>query len=236
MEASQAQAAGQGGDGAAEGQQAEATSTEGMTPDQIAEMFGELRGGQDELRQLLQSQAQPAAPQEPVAAEPQQPDMDLTFMDPSDPYFNPEQAAERLAGLVEQAASSRAEALIREQVAPISEQMADMRRNQEASALVAEFPELGEEGVADEVVAVARQIAESPQVNNPALADEPWFWRLTYMAAKAAETAQGETGEQPGTANLEGGGGAIPAGGSGKDLGDEIVGSARGGASVLPFS
>jgi hypothetical protein len=55
--------------------------------------------------------------------------------------------------------------------------------------------------------------------SQPELANKPWFWRLTYMAGRAAEAANEEGGETPQAAHLEGGGGARP-GGQQVDLGD----------------
>ena len=78
---------------------------------------------------------------------------------------------------------------------------------------------------------MAGQLAEAH--GQPELANEPWFWRLTYMAGRAADAAQEESGDVPAPAHLEGGTGAVP-GAGGADLGDAIVGARR-GASVLPF-
>jgi hypothetical protein len=70
-------------------------------------------------------------------------------------------------------------------------------------------------------------------MGRPELGEEPSFWRLTYLAGRAADAAQEEQGDVPAPASLESGAGATPGGGGG-DLGDQIVGAHR-GASVLPF-
>lgn len=199
---------------------------------QLAEQLGQLSAGQEELRNFLQSQ--PWQQQEAPDPEPESDPMDLSFLDPADPSFDPEALAERLGGLVEQTAERRAQALLQQHVDPLRNDVAEMRRQAESDRLVAEFPELAEEGTAEQVVSLSRQIAEAQ--GRPELADEPWFWRMTYMAGRAAEAANGE-GAEPPAAHLEGGGGAVPAS-SGADLGDLIVSGGEGaprGRRALPF-
>lgn len=235
MEASIAgqQAAGDGGGEGTEAAQA------ALSPDQLAEQFSRLEGGQEELRQLLQSQIQ--APAEPAAQEAQEPvdpfgDIDLSFLDPSEPGYNPEQIADKLGGLIDQVAEARAQQItqpIVQRLDSIESKTAEDRIKAESRDLVAEFPELGDEKVANEVVGAAQQIAEA--YGQPELANEPWFWRMTYMAGQAAELANQEGREGPAAAHLEGGGGAMPAGSQQVDLGEQIVSAQRGGRGVLPF-
>jgi hypothetical protein len=96
---------------------------------------------------------------------------------------------------------------------------------------VQEFPDFADPQIAEQVVGTARQIAEA--YGQTELANEPWFWRMTYMAGRAAESAAEEGDDASDAAHLEGGGGARP-GGQQVDLGDQIV-NARRGSSVLNF-
>lgn len=221
---------GTGGD-AAQGNQnanggAEAAQQAGVDVGQLADQFGQMQTSQQELGEWLRSE-----PWKPQEAEPeqQQEDLDFSFLDPSDPDWNPEQIAERLGGLIESAAEKRSQ----QDIEPVKSELADMRREREAERLVSEFPALGEPEVAQEVVNVAKQLAEAN--NRPDLANEPWFWRLTYMAGTAAENANEEGSESPRAAHLEGGGGGVPAGGQ-VDLAQQIVNAGGGGGrNVLPF-
>jgi hypothetical protein len=77
----------------------------------------------------------------------------------------------------------------------------------------------------------AGQLAE--QMGQPELGQNPKFWRVVYMAGRAADAAAEEQGDISAPAGLESGAGATPGGGGG-DLGDQIVG-ARAGRGVLPF-
>jgi hypothetical protein len=109
-----------------------------------------------------------------------------------------------------------------------------MRREQEAAALIGEFPELGDEETTAQVLQTAKQYAET--VGHPELANEPWFWRTTYVMGRAMDQAQEEQGDGPAPAHLESGSGAAPAGGGGQGMTAEQIVGARRGASVLPFS
>jgi hypothetical protein len=221
------QAAGDAGNGDAGGQEAQGQQQAAL-PDSLVSTLENLSTGQEELRQFLQSQAGNEGGEEEADDE----DLDLSFMDPADPDFDPAQVAERLGGLIDSAAERRANALMEQRVGPLESRLDDMARTAEAERLVQEFPEFGDEKVANEVVGVSRQIAEAH--GQPELADQPWFWRMTYMAARAAESANAE-GDAPPAAQLEGGSGALPGGQSQADLGDAIVAGSRGGRSVLPF-
>lgn len=220
---------GAGGNEAAEAQQ------NGL-PENLVETLDGLKTGQEELRQFLQNSQAQTADDDP---EEESDELDLSFLDPAAPEFDPAEVATRLGGLIEQTAEKRAQALVDKAVGPLQKTVSDFTRTAEAERLVAEFPEFGDEEVATEVVKVARQIAEHHLPNDPdkaaELADAPWFWRLTYMAARAAETANAEgTGVQD-PAHLEGGGGGGAGSGSQEDPGDAIVSARRGGRSVLPF-
>jgi hypothetical protein len=231
VEASQAGLA--GGD-AAQGDGQQQQGEGGQDVGALAEQLQAMQAGQEELRQFLtsqpwQQQQQGEEQQEETAEEP----LDLSFLDPEDPGFDPNALAERLGGLISQTAEQRAQALI----APVQQQQAEMRRQNEARDLVAEFPEIANEETAQQVTSVARQLAEAN--GHPELADEPWMWRLTYLAGRAIDSANDEGSDEPGAAHLEGGGGARPTGGQQGDPADAyrqaLREAARGGSSVLPF-
>lgn len=225
MEASQAGLAGdgqaQGGDDAGQ-QQAPDTAA-------LAQQLEALTGGQEEMRQFLMSQPwQQAEAQEAEQEIPGDEPLDLSFLDPTEPGFDPNQVADRLGGLIDNVVEQR----LQREINPLRESMDEQRRDLESRDLVAEFPEFGDPQIADQVVDASKQIAQA--YGKPELANEPWFWRLTYMAGRAAESANEEGSGDPEAAHLEGGGGARPGGNPQVDLGEQIV-SARRGRSVLPF-
>jgi hypothetical protein len=235
MEASGTAVAGDGGQqGAEQGQQ---QGESGQDVGALATQLQSMQAGQEELRQFLmdqpwQQQGQQGEGEGEGEQQSEEP-LDLSFLDPGDPTFDPDQLAQRLGGLINQTAEQRAQALI----APVVQQQAEMRRQNEARDLVAEFPEIAQPEVAQQVVQVARQLAEAN--GHPELADEPWMWRLTYMAGRAVDSANEEGSQEPGAATLEGGGGARPTGGQQGDAAEEyrqaLKGAARGGRSALPF-
>lgn len=224
-----------GGDAAAQGNgEAQAAQESGGSEAQLAQQLSELASSQQDLQQWLRSEPwqQQETPQE--EAQTQEEPLDLSWLDPADPGYDPEQIAQRLGGLIEQAADRRAQEMRQSDIDPLKNELADMRRQSEAERLVGEFPALGETETANEVVQVARQIAEAN--NRPELANEPWFWRLTYMAGTAAEAANEEGSESPRAAHLEGGGGAAPAAGQ-VDYAAQIIdgGGEHLGRRALPF-
>jgi hypothetical protein len=168
------------------------------------------------------------------AAEEQAPeaDLDLSFLDPGDPQYDPTQLAEQLSGLVDQVAQQRLEAGL----APIQEQVQDMRREREWQAVADQFPELVNEEVARPVFQLAKEMAEHN--GHPELQQEPWFVRMVYTAGKALEAANEEGAEAPSAAHLEGGGGAAPAG-SQVDAMTQVFGAGEDqplGRRALPFA
>lgn len=221
------QIAGQADGGAAAEQQ-----TQGPDLAQLAQQMQTMQSGQEDLRQFLASQ-----PWQPEAAEPQTPaapePMDLSFLDMDSPNFDPQVTAERFGSVIEQAMAQREQSLLAQHVQPLQEQLQQERVAREAQMLVDEFPEMGDPDIGPQVVAAARQTAEA--YGNPELANQPWFWRMTYMAGRAAQTAHEEGGETPSAAHLEGGAGARP-GAQQVDLADQILaGSGQPGRSALPF-
>lgn len=237
MEASAA--AGQaGGDGAAQGE-GEGTADQQQGPDvaALAEQLGSLSSSQEAMREALQQiQQSPALREQAEAVEEQHPGIDLSFLNEADP-FDPE----ALKTAMESVAQQTRDQVLQEHVAPLAERLDGMQFEQDAARLFAEFPELGDPEVAEPLLkpgGLAEQMAMElglPEQAAKDLAAKPAFVRLAYMASRAAAAAQEEEGaESPAAAHLEGGSGARP-GAQQVDLGDQIVGAARGGSSVLPF-
>lgn len=229
------QAAAQQGDGGQQGAEGQAAQG-GPDLAQLAETLQSLQGGQEELRQFLAGQPwqQQEAGTPGPEAQPQQEQIDWSFLDPEDPGFDPQAMAHRLAGVIDQTMASREQAFMQQHVAPLNERLETERINREAQNLVDDFPELADQKVAGEVVSTARQIAES--YGQPALANEPWFWRMTYQAGRAAQQAQDEGAETPEAAHLEGGAGARPGAHQQGDMGEQLFQSPeRLGRRALPF-
>ncbi len=227
-----AAASGDGGGDAGQ-QQGDAGQDGGVDLAQLAAGLAEQKTTQQEMYDFLRSepwQAQEPGQQQPEAS----PDpLNLDFLNMDDPGFDPGQMAEKLGSLIEQTVEQRVKQGIDQAVTPLQQQQEQMQREQEAAALVAEFPEFGEEETANAVLKTAGQLAEA--YGQPELANKPWFWRMTYMAGRAADAAQEEQAETPAPGHLESGAGATPAGGRGGGMtAGDIVGAKR-GASVLPF-
>lgn len=218
----------QGGEGAAAA--ADGQGQQGPDINAIAAQLESLTGSQEELRQFLMSNPwqQQAAQggQQQEAAGPAE--LDLSFLDIENPTFDPSTVADRLQQVIAQQIDSRVQPVVDK----LTGERQEEQRQRDAEILVGEFPEMRETDVAEQVVLLARQMAEA--LGRPDLANEPKFWRYAYMVGRAADAANTEGAETPGAAHLEGGGGATPAG-SQVDLGDLIVGTSRGGSSVLPF-
>lgn len=199
---------GQGGD-VATGQQGnggEGAET-GQAPDfgALSSQLEQIVGGQDELRQLLASEPwrQPAEQQPAEPEQQQQPaEVDLSFLDPADPAYDPDQMGERLTSAFAQyMEQSQQQAL-----APIQQQMTEMRQEAELRDLLGEFPEIAENS--EEIVRAAHEYASA--LNMPQAANEAGFLRLVFLAGRAIDAAQNEGSGDPGAAHLEGGGGANP--------------------------
>lgn len=226
-EAAQAQQGQQNGGEAQNGQGGEAA--QGPDWGSLSGQLDQLVGGQEELRQYLSTEPwrQQEGGEEPTPAEPQAPEVDLSWLDPADPGYDPDQIGERLtstfAQYVEQAQQQA--------IAPVQQQLQEMRQEAELRDLLGEFPDLGDEQTSRQVVEAAHSYAQA--LNMPALANEAGFIRLVYLSGRAIDAAQQEGAEAPGAAHLEGGGGANP-GGSQVDPVDAILkpGGKR-GASVL---
>ena len=238
MEASGAGLAGSGGDAGQNGDAGQSGEQQGQQ--QQGQDFGpaleqlqSLQEGQEQLRQFLMSEPwQQQAQGEPQGQEDAgYPEFDLAAagLETGDPQTD-QQLAQTLMSMVDQAAQQQTQ----QHLAPIQQQIAEMKMAQEAEHLAAEFPEMAQPEVAQEVVSTAAQLAE--QLGMPELANKPAFWRLAYMAGRAADAQAEEGADAPEAAHLEGGGGAGPAGVSQADFLKTISGAdSKLGARVLPF-
>ncbi len=223
MEASQAGLSGGDAGGQGEGQ-----AQQGLDPGQFQQTLDSLTSGQEELRSFLQSQPWQQQQEEQQPEEPSP--MDLSFLDPDAPEFNPEVIGSELERIIGSQVDARTQSLIDQHVKPLQDKLTARERADEALQLVNEFPELEDQQVANEVVQVARSVVDA--YGFPAeLADSPKFWGLVYQASANAKAAQQEDQAQGSTAHMEYGRGAS-APSPEADLGAQIVQSRR---SVLPF-
>jgi hypothetical protein len=219
------------GQGQGDAGQGEAAQQQGPDLSALTEQLGTLSAGQDEMREFLQSRPWDGQ-QEPEQAQ-QEPELDLSqYLDPADPGYDPAQVAQQLSDVVEKVVAQRVE----QGLAPLQEQVQDVRRERDWQAIADEFPELVDEEVAKPVFQLAKTLAEHN--GHAELAQEPWFVRMAYITGKAMETANEEGAEAPSAAHLEGGGGAAPAG-SQVDALTQVFGGGEDiplGRRALPFS
>jgi hypothetical protein len=227
----------QGAGSEATGEGTGAASAPSFDPAVITQGFESLRGDMEQMRQSFTQQNQAPA-EEPAADE----DFDLSFLDATNPDYDPGVQQQQLQQWQQQVLA-QASAPAREAMAAIQQ----MRVEQEAAALVADFPELGQQETAENVVNGARQFGEQlisglgldqlglpPQMVQQIaqrVGDSPAAWRTVFMASKAAQMASGESSAVDATF-VEGGNGPGP-GAPQQDPGDLIVGAR--GSNVLPF-
>lgn len=208
----------------------------------INDTLANLASTQEEMRTFLQS-APWAQTQgegngiESVAAEQQQqqqPATDLSFLDPESPSFDAENAGDLLGKAIQDQVQATSQQMVKDAIAPLQQQMAEAKSQQEADALAGEYPELAQPEVAKQVLDTTKEYVAAMNLP-PELAGNMGMIRLVYMAGRAADTAneQGAAGAQS-AATLEGGAGARPGGGQGGLTVDQIVG-ASGRRNVLPF-
>ena len=114
-------------------------------------------------------------------------------------------------------------AIVREEMRPVLEAQEQARRDREAEALEERYTELADEDTARKYVEEA--VAAAQTLGQPALAREPSFVEMVYLAAKARERAGQEipAGSAPGVTLETGPGGSPAAGESGDDVADRIV-------------
>src|SRR5499427_8141570 len=244
MEASAAQgpAAPGAGDGGEAQQQGQEQQQGGEQPDfaAIQQQLADLGPSLEQMRGMLsEQQEQQAAWAEqqqgyegdPSQEQQQQPEPDLSFMDPDSPQYNPQQTAMALAQLMEQQSQQQVQAAVE----PLQEQIATMEAQRQADLLAGEFPEMQDPEIAQNVIDVSRQYAQ--MLGQPELGDNPQFWRMAYMAGRAADAANAEQQQQPAAATLEGAGGASPGGAADaqQQVVQGILNADGAGRSVLPF-
>lgn len=239
MAATGQQAAGQAGEGQAQGQQqADGGQQQGGDLAALAGHLEQLSQGQQEMREWLQGQQQQG--QQQGEQQQEQAPIDLSFIDTGDPAYD-RQLAQQMAETFERTMQQREQALserFEQRFGAFDERITEREREEQARDLVSEFPEMGQQETANQVVTYAQQLAQAN--GHPELAAEPWFWRLTYMAGRAADAAQaeGQGSGDPGAAHLEGGGGANPGAGGQVDPGDAWIKNALSdgqGHRALPF-
>jgi hypothetical protein len=222
----------QGGEGAAAATQGQGEGQGQQGPDlsALAATLGQQGQTLEEMRTFLAGNPwQPQATQE--TQQQGGDEMDLSWLD-EQMAIDPAAANQRLTETIDQRVDQRAQAL----VAPVIQQQTEMRHNQEARDLAAEFPEIATPEMAEKLAGrggIAEQAAIA--LGAPHLAAEPKFWRIAYMAHKAAESANQEGSGDPGAVTLESGNGASP-GPTAEDLKKAIMNSGDGlGARVLNF-
>lgn len=176
---------------------------------QMAEQMAAMSGTQEEMRAFLQAQAEQIQQTQTATQQEQQQQIDTSFLE--DTSLTPQQAAERLQTEIDKRAEIKAQALVDARVAPLEQSIGTMQQNQEADALVAEFPDLGKPEVAQAVLQEAERWATA--IQQPEMAHNAQFLKMTYMVGRAAQLAQeqGAAGA-PNAATLEGAGGASPGG------------------------
>ncbi len=209
MEASAAGLAPAAGDAPAEGQAPAGGEQDAQQQPDLGQLSSTLDGiGQmlEQQRDYLASEPWQQRPAEgEVEGEPQPAAPDLSFLDENQPGFTPEAAAQQLAALIDNAAQERATSA----VAPLAQQLQDMQVTAESDAMIARYPQMGEDEVAEKVIDTAQKWCES--IGRPELAAEPAVWEMVYLAGRAADQANAE-GQGGPAATLEGAGGASPGG------------------------
>lgn len=168
----------------------------------------------DDFAELLENR-QPPAGQQPVGAQPeatggQTLEDVLASGDPA-----------QLQTYIDARAQAQAETLLEQHQGPLQELQAK-EYQREINTLLERYPDLRNEEVADRVDSQAAELAERRGV--PALADDPEFLEMVYLANRAREIDAAEKDASKGDEEVpvEGGGGRRPATPQ-TDPGDEIV-------------
>lgn len=228
MEASAAAAPADAGE--AQGAEQEQSQQQGALSPELAEQLGGVPSQLEQIREWMeQSQQQQAENAAPEGEEPAE--ADLSFLDPQDPAYDPNRAAQELLGVLEK----QNQDAIKAAVTPLQERLAAQEAQREAELLTQEFPELADEKAQDALMATTRQWVEAAGLP-PEAAGNMHVVRAVFMVGKAAELARQEETEadQQPAATLEGAGGASPGGTGGGLTAESILGpSAK--RSVLPF-
>jgi hypothetical protein len=221
------QAAGNG-DGQQQGGEQQGQDFSGLTQqlEGLTSSHEETRGALQQISDWIQQQQGGEEQQQG------EPELDLSFLENEAMFADPEQLQRNLAQTLESAVDERVKAAL----GPVQQAQAEARMEQQARDLVAEYPELGQREVAEQVVGLARDIADQnfPAEVAQVLKDSPAWWRQVFLAGRGVEAANAEGGESPATAVLEGGGGAAPAGGS-QAQGSYFGLDGESGRARLPF-
>lgn len=227
---------------AAQGETQEAQEQQqqsGFDPAPLLEGFEAMRGEIEQMRSAMS-----ASQQQEGAGEEQAPGVDFSWLDALEgdggdggeglEGLTPAELRSHMEAVVEQARAEGARA-----AQPALDAVQEMRIQQQAAALVQEFPAIGEPETAQNVVQGAGELAAVigqevglPEQTVQLLANSPALWRAVFMAANAADLAQRQDGAEQGHAHLEGGG-SRPAQQQ-VDPAQQIVDSGR--KSVLPWS
>jgi hypothetical protein len=155
---------GTGGDGGQQGDQQGGEQGQGG-PDLAAlqgtlAQHGEtLESMREFMQELRQAQGQETDPQQEQQADL---DLDLSYLDPAVAAgMDPDALSQQLQQTISQAADQIADRKVNERIGPVEQQMNEMRRSQEVTALVGEFPELGEADTAQQVLSAAQRASRS---------------------------------------------------------------------------
>lgn len=214
-----------------QGQQQEAQQQQqpGIDPG-LLEQLGTLPEQFEQMRQFMEQSQLPGDQQQQDQTAAEQEQVDLSFVDPTSPTYNPQQAAEQLLQVL-QAQNAQA---VQEAVAPLQQQLSDVQNAREADALASEFPDLQNPETADAVFKATSEWVQAAGLP-PEAAGNMQVVRAVYMMGRAAELhneEQGQEGQQD-AATLEGAGGASPAGTGQGMTAESILGTQR--RSPLPF-
>ena len=228
---------GQAGGDAGQAQQGEAVNGNGGAEGgadlaQALEILQQQGAGQEEMRQQLTQMAHffQNQQQQDDPGEPDPEPLDLSFLDASEPGYDPDFASQRLEQILAERDQRNEERWRQQYVDPLRNDLSDLRLSQGMQDLAAEFPDIAEN--ADGFIDLVNQAADA--MGMPDARNNVQFMRFVRLAAAGAEAANTENGaESPQAAHLEGGGGATPAGGSQVDLGDQIISAQP--KRVLPF-
>lgn len=228
----QAPAAGDaGGEGEQGQQQGEQQQNGGPDLAALQAQLAEVGPSLEEMRGMLTDiagQQQQVPGEEPVEPE----NVDLSYIDPADPAYDPQRAAETFM----QTMNEQTQTAIQQAVAPLQEKTAEMERNAQAADLVREFPDMGKPETFEPVLAAAKDwVAEVGLPEEAAM--NPRVWRGVYLMQSAVDSHNAEQSQQDAqTATLEGAGGATPAGANAQGAfgltAESIVGAA--GRARLP--
>lgn len=203
------------GDAAADGQggqAAEGDAAQGAQSPAIEAILGRVAEQLEANHQVLTERPweQAAADESAEGEDEGSGEIDLSFLDDTQPGWSQEKALQDLAALIDGRAGEKAQQL----VSPALQRLQTLETNQAIDDLVARYPQFGEPQVAKKVMEDSRAWAES--VGKPELGSSPEVYHLIYLAGLTLEQqGREDAAGADGAATLEGAGGASP-GGSGQ--------------------